>query len=213
MSYFTYLNLPSIPSDLVDKILYLSENPLNNFHATDELVEHMKSNRDNLNISASNEVIDAITNLKIDYDKSLGYPLSEAATHFKELAQFDFLEVSEEIDAWARENISPDIAYVSIQSMYGGTTITPHVDEMRRYAYNYVITEGGDSRTVFYKPKEEYKHLEVYPQTIFPYDRITVMEKITIKKNIWHYLDTSTIHSVENLDPTKKRISLSLSFL
>ena len=40
-----------------------------------------------------------------------------------------------------------------------------------------------------------------------------LVEEIKIEKGRWHRLDTRQVHSVENLDPTKKRISLSLSIL
>lgn len=214
MTYFTYLDFPKIPTDLIEQILYYTENPISNFHDTDQFLDYVQSNsRDNLNIAADPSIVEAITGLEIDWENSLGYPISEATKYFENLAHFDFLEVNEDLNNWARENISQDIAYVSIQSMYGGTTITPHIDEMRSFAYNYVIDTGGESRTVFYKAKKEFSHLTAYPQTIFPYDKLDIIEKISIEKNKWHKLNTSVIHSVENLDPNKKRISLSLSFL
>jgi hypothetical protein len=97
--------------------------------------------------------------------------------------------------------------------MHSGTTITPHIDEMRRYAVNYVISTGGNSVTSFYKPKPEFEHLHVYAQTVFPFDRLDKIKEIQIEPHRWHRLDTSVIHSVENIDPTLKRISLSLSYL
>lgn len=211
--YFTYLELPPVPKNIEQQILQIVETPIQNFHDSSAFVEYMEQNRSELNISAGEEVINAIKSVEVDHSKSLGYPLSEAWQHFKDLAHFDFLEVTEEINQWARLNISPDIAHVSIQAMYGGTTITPHIDEMRTRALNYVITTGGNSETCFYKPKKEYEHLVAYPQTIFPFDRLELLEKVQIVPGRWHQLDVTTIHSVENLDPKLKRISLSLSFI
>lgn len=211
--YFTYLDLPPVPKYLEDQILQIVNKPLANFHSSDDFVEYLEKNRNDLNISAGAEVIDAITNVEIDYSKSLGFPLSEVWNYFKDLAHFDFLEVNEELNKWARENIDSNIAHVSIQAMYGGTTITPHIDEMRTRALNYVISTGGQSKTCFYKPKTEYQHLVAYPQTVFPFDRLELVEEIQIQPYKWHELNVTEIHSVENLDPTLKRISLSLSFL
>jgi hypothetical protein len=84
---------------------------------------------------------------------------------------------------------------------------------MRSCAYNYIIETGGDATTCFWKPKDEFNHLKAYAQTVFPYDRLDLVEEVKIDKGRWHRLDTRQIHSVENLDPTKKRISLSLSIL
>jgi hypothetical protein len=213
MSYFTYLDLPSVPGDIEQKILDIVERPIRNFHSSDEFVQYTIENRNNLNIEASQEIIDAIKNVDYNPKDSLGFHLSEVWEHFKDLAEFDFLEVSEEINEWARSNINLNIAHVSVQSMYGGKTITPHIDEMRSFAYNYVIERGGDTSTCFWKPKPEYSHLKAYAQTVFPYNRLDLIEEIKIEKGRWHRLDTRQIHSVENLDPSKKRISLSLSVL
>jgi hypothetical protein len=211
--YFTYLDLPPVPQHLEEQILQIVDKPLANFHDSSEFVEYLEKNRNELNISAGQEVINAITNVDIDYSKSLGFPLNEVWKYFKDLAHFDFLEVNDEINNWARSAISPDIAHVSIQAMYGGTTITPHIDEMRVKALNYVISTGGNSKTCFYKPKTEFEHLIAYPQTVFPFDRLELLEEVHIQPHKWHELNVTKIHSVENLDPLLKRISLSLSFL
>lgn len=211
--YFTYLDLPPVPQYLEEQILQIVDKPLANFHDSSALVDYLEKNRSELNIEASQEVIDAITNVEIDYSKSLGFPLNDVWKYFKDLANFDFLEVNKELNEWARDCIDSNIAHVSIQAMYGGTTITPHIDEMRVKALNYVIRTGGNSKTCFYKPKAEFEHLVAYPQTVFPFDRLELIEEVHIQPYKWHQLDVTKIHSVENLDPTLKRISLSLSFL
>lgn len=211
--YFTYLDLPPVPQDIEERILDIVNNPIYNFHSSEEFVQHALENRNNLNIEASNEIINAIKNVDYNPDDSLGYHLSEVWNHFTDLAEFDFLEVSQEIKDWVKYNINLNVAHVSIQSMYGGKTITPHIDEMRSFAYNYIIDTGGETSTSFWKPKTEYSHLKVYAQTVFPYDRLELLEEVKIERGRWHRLDTRQIHSVENLDPNKKRISLSLSIL
>jgi hypothetical protein len=211
--YFTYLDLPPIPDSIETAILAIVNNPIYNFHSSEEFIQHNVENRNNLNIEASDEIINAIKNVEYNPDDSLGHPLSEAWEYFSNLAEFDFLEVTDEIKNWVKNNIDLDVAHVSIQSMYGGEKVTPHIDEMRSFAYNYVIHTGGDTATCFWKPKTEFEHLKSYAQTVFPYERLELVEEIKIEKGRWHKLDTRQIHSVENLDSTKKRISLSLSVL
>lgn len=211
--YFTYLDLPPVPADIEARILEISNNPIYNFHTSEEFVQHTIENRSNLNIEASDEIVNAIKNVEYNPDDSLGYHLSEVWNHFKDLAEFDFLEVSEEIKEWVKYNINLNVAHVSIQAMYGGKTITPHIDEMRSFAYNYIISTGGKTSTCFWAPKKEFSHLKAYAQTVFPYERLDLLEEIKIEQGRWHRLDTRCIHSVENLDPTQKRISLSLSIL
>lgn len=211
--YFTYLDLPPIPQDIEQKILAVVSTPIRNFHSSEEFLQYTIENRNNLNIEASEEIINAIKNVEYNPTDSLGHHLSDVWKHFKDLAEFDFLEVSEEVKQWVKDNIDLNVAHVSVQSMYGGKSITPHVDEMRSYAYNYVIDTGGETSTCFWKPRPEFEHLKVYAQTVFPYDRLELIEEIKIEQGRWHRLDTRQIHSVENLDPSKKRISLSLSIL
>jgi hypothetical protein len=209
--YLTYVDLPPVPKYIRDQIIHIVEHPIHNFQNSASFVEYA---RKNLNIEASQEIIDAIVGIEYNSQDSLGYHLSDAFKYFDDLANFDFLEVNDEIKKWVRENIDLDVIHISIQSMHSGKTITPHIDEMRNYAYNYIIETGGDkTSTCFWTPKVEYSHLKTYAQTVFPYDRLDLVEKIKIKECAWHKLDTKTIHSVENLDPHKKRISLSLSFL
>jgi hypothetical protein len=207
--YFNYLELPKLPQHLTTKILELVEKPIQNFHDSSAFIDSVKK----FGNPRAEEIINAIVDIKYDPSDSLGYPLEEAHNFYHDLASFDFLEVTEEINQWAKENISKDILHVSIQAMYGGTTVTPHIDEMRSFAYNYVVATGGESTTCFYKPKKEFEHLKTYERTVFTKDRLMVVEEVKIEPHRWHRIDTKTIHSVENLDPKSKRISLSLSFL
>ncbi len=207
--HFNYLEFPKLPDHLTQQILDLVERPIQNFHDSAAFVESVKT----FGNPRADEIIDAITNIKYDSFDSLGYPLDQAHEFYENLASFDFLEVSNEIKQWVKENISNDILHVSIQAMYGGTTVTPHIDEMRSFAYNYVISTGGNSKTCFYKAKKEFEHLKIYERTVFTKDRLDLIEQIEIMPNRWHRINTKTIHSVEDLDPNFKRISLSLSFL
>lgn len=211
--HVTYLDFPPLPVEIEERIIFLADNPIKNYHSSEEFLNAASQNRSDLNISASEEIVNALKNQQYNPDDSLGYHLSEVWNHFTDLAEFDFLEVSEDVKNWVKDNISERVDHISIQSMYGGTTITPHIDEMRSFAYNYIIETGGGASTSFWKPKKEYEHLKSYPQTVFPYDRLELIFDTRIEARRWHKLDTGVIHSVENLDPNKRRISLSLSVL
>ena len=213
MHYQEFPNLPLLPLDIEQKILEIVKNPISNWHSSDELIKYTNENKDDLNVVVSQEVIDALKNAEYNPDDSLGYYLSEASNHFSNLAEFDFLEVSKEIKDWVNSNIKVDGAHISIQVMHEGKSVTPHIDEMRSYAYNYIIDTGGEVSTCFWRPKKEYEHFKIYPKTIFPYNRLDLIEEIKIQKNLWHRIDTRIIHSVENIDPSRKRISLSISIL
>lgn len=207
--HFSYLNLPPLPLELEEHILGLTENPIQNFHDSEAFIASIEK----FGNPNSKKIIDSIRNISYDENKSLGFPLDQAHQYYSDLASFDFLEVSESINDWCKSNIDKNIIHVSIQAMYGGTTVTPHIDEMRSYAYNYVIRTGGNSKTCFYKPKKEFEHLKVFERTVFTKDRLDLVEEIQIEPGRWHMINTKMIHSVEQLDPKSKRISLSLSFI
>lgn len=190
---FNYLDLPNLPDYLERHIIQL-------------VAESVNKSIDNLNIKASDVVLEEVKKFTYNKDDSLGYPLSEAKG---DIAKFDFLNVDAEISNWVNENIG-QFAYVSIQHMHGGKTIPPHVDEIRSNAYNYVI-ETGNATTSFYKPAEQFAHLKVYPHTTFKEDQIELIEQVKIQPRRWHKIDTSIIHGVDNLDYS--RISLSLSIV
>jgi hypothetical protein len=209
---FKYVDeLPSLPDYVVTEILSIVNNPNINFHSSTEIANTYLSDP---TLQLSSVDITLLNNLKnFTYDKStsLGYPMDTASSHFTNLAQFDFLEVTDIIKDWVYKNINPRPSYISIQAMFGGTTITPHIDEARKYAYNYIIS-GANGITNFYKPSSNFEHLVAYPQTIFTYDRIEVIESLSIEEHRWHYLDVSKIHGVNYIQPGEKRISLSLSY-
>jgi hypothetical protein len=208
--HFTYLEFPSLPQHLTKQVLDLVERPIQNFHDSSTFIKNIKKNGHD----QSEEIINSTSNSIYDPSNSLGHPLEDAEKYYHNLALFDFLEVTEEIKQWAIENIRKDILNVSIQVMRNGINVSPHIDEMRSFAYNYVISTGGrNTTTCFYKPKPEFEHLKIYRKTVFIKERLRLIQKIKIEPYCWHRIDTKTIHSVENLNPNLKRISLSLSFL
>jgi len=93
--------------------------------------------------------------------------------------------------------------------MAGGEFIIPHTDYNRNYAINYIISNEGPE-TRFYKPKQEFSHLEVINGPYYPYENIDLEEVIIIKARQWHCLNVSKIHSIENI--LEPRISISMSF-
>jgi hypothetical protein len=209
-------HLPPIPEAIVKEIYQLIETPIGDYSDPAEVYNYKRqeiTSRPDLQLSSVNEeLLETFSNYSYDYEDSLGYPISQANVLFNNLAQFDFLKVSDNILEWIRNNITPNPALVTIQVMHGGPVVIPHVDEGRSYVYNYLLDTGG-AVTKFYKNSKGYENLTAYPQTVFTYDRIEEIETINIQTNRWHYLDVSKIHNVENIQPSQKRISISLSYV
>jgi hypothetical protein len=214
---FKYLyDIPTIPQEIIEEIYQLIENPIGDHNDPKEVYLYKTqeiASRPDLQLSSVNQdLLDTFSNYSHDHEDSLGYPISQANVLFNDLAKFDFLKVSDNILEWTYVNISPKPALVTIQVMHNGPTIIPHVDEGRTFVYNYLLDTGG-ATTRFYKNAKGYEHLTAYPQTVFTYDRIEVIETIDIEPNRWHYLDVTKVHNVENIQPGRKRISLSLSYV
>ena len=209
-------HLPPLPEDIVKEIYQLIETPIGDYSDPSEVYNYKKqeiASRPDLQLSSVNEdLLETFSKYSYDYEDSLGHPISQANVLFDNLAQFDFLKVSDNVLEWTYNNITPKPGLVTIQVMYGGPIIIPHVDEGRSYVYNYLLDTGG-AVTKFYKNAKGYENLKAYPQTVFTYDRIEEIESIDIEKNRWHYLDVTKVHNVENIRPGQKRISLSLSYV
>jgi hypothetical protein len=208
-------HLPTLPPEIIAELYQLIDKPIDNHHTSQEVFNYLtnKITTDTgLQLNAVNDqLLEKLKGLNCIKEDSLGFPMDTAHKHFNDLATFDFLPVSNIITEWVNKNISPAPLLITAQVMHGGTTITPHIDEARTYVYNYIIETGG-AVTRFYKNAKGYEHLTAYPQTIFTYDRIEEIETINIETNRWHYLNVSKMHSVENIQPGQKRISLSLSY-
>jgi hypothetical protein len=215
MLNFEYKDFPQVPQWLIEHIYKLL-----NASLLDEISVHGNNYRDDFVksaekwIAADQEILDIISEVEYNKDDTLGYHFEEreSNTYNKSLAFFDFLNTDNIITEWVEQHIPDKVAAVNLQVMHGGELVTPHIDEVRQYALNYIFETGGDSvETAFYQPREEYKHLKVYPRTLIPFERIEKVESVIIEPNRWHEINVQSIHSVDMLAAGKKRISLSLS--
>jgi hypothetical protein len=159
--------------------------------------------------------VDSEHPLSFEVEKDIGIPTRKAVEFYgNEICFFNVMPAPPSVNKWIEDNIPVKGVYASIQEFTNGKFWIPHRDLLRDVAYNYVLETGGDNvKTCFYKPKPEYEHLNVSARTCIPYDRIDLIESTVFEKDQWHKIDVSKIHSVENIDPTKRRFSLSLSIL
>jgi hypothetical protein len=163
---------------------------------------------------ADQATLDAIAVLDYNEKDTLGGPFTDPSAYnfFTEaLARFDFIPVDQKVIDWVTENIPEKVIGVNLQVMHSGEIITPHIDELRHYALNYTLERGGDVRTCFYEVLPEWQHQKAYARTLIPFSKIKEVISEPIPERCWHKLDISVIHGVLNLDPTKKRIALSVS--
>ena len=196
--YFKYLDFPEVPNFVEELVM----REVSNFQLT-------RSN--DILISTEEKFLDRIKQPEKDWNTELGIPMT---TVINNVSKFIFLDIPDEIYYWAKQEIPYNILGGNIQIITGGTTIITHIDEVRTTAYNYLFELGGESVcNCFYQPKSEFNHLTTSSQTIIPYDKINMVESVYIEKRKWHLLAVNKIHSVENLDPSKLRITLSLSVI
>jgi len=217
MNYIEYKDFPSIPQWLEDHIRKFIDNAkirpvqIDNEEYRQSLIE-----KADLWIDADQDILDVIAEVEYNEEDTLGYHFKDprAYGYQQQLAKFDFISVDKIIEDWVYANIPDKIIGINLQIMYGGILVTPHVDEVRHYALNYLFDTGGDAvETLFYEPLEEFKHLRLYPRTLIPLERIKVIQAEVIPTGVWHRINVEAVHAVDKLDPNKKRISLSLSVL
>jgi hypothetical protein len=115
------------------------------------------------------------------------------------------------VKQWVKENIEFD-CYTALQFFQGGDKIFPHIDGGRDKVFNFIIETGGVSvKTCFWKPKTNLDNTKFRPREWIDHRSIDLVESVVFEKNQWCYIDTTQIHSVENLDPSTKRIAITLS--
>lgn len=202
MTYLQFPNYPDLPDDLKKEILDLVETQ--NFETFDDLL-----------INSTPDIIEMVKDI-YGYDaqdSELGYTGLEARKMFPDLVKYHFLDVSERVKQWVYENIPVEAASINVQVMTTGKTIAPHIDEIRQYALNYLLSEGGEVNLIFYDLKDPADEKWVHPQTFIPYDKLDPKETTRVPLHTWHMLPTSKIHSVENFDPAQRRIALTISIL
>lgn len=203
--YYSYPNFPQIPDFLVDEIK-------EHFEKCRPLLVPIEDFKHFMVLPQAKEEIEKLHPLTGNVENSLGYPTSVAANAFPNVCLFRIIPAPKFVDAWLEKNIPVTGWHASLQEFVEGNFFIPHIDLLRNVAYNYLFEAGGDNvKTVFYKPREEYKSYTVAPRTFIPYERIQEVDSVSFPTNTWHRLAVDQIHSVENLDPTKRRVSLTLS--
>lgn len=106
---------------------------------------------------------------------------------------------------WVSRNIHDKISSVHVQYFDGGTYFFPHIDLLRNKAINYLISTA-DATTSFYKPNNFIPE----PNTVIDYNKITLLKEFKIEKKVWHELDVTVVHSVENINGTRIAVTLSI---
>lgn len=202
MRYLEFPDYPELPQELKKEILEFID--AQDFESFDDLL-----------INSTPEVVQMVKDIYgfEGKDSELGYAGHVAREMFPTLIKYHFLEVSEKVKDWVRQNLPIEAASINVQVMIDGKSIAPHIDEIRRYAINYLLDTGGDVELVFYELKDPADEKWIHPQMFIPYEKLEVKEVNKVPANVWHTLPTNKIHSVENIDPTRKRIALTISIL
>tara|TARA_R110000796_G_scaffold226460_1_gene342954 strand:- start:116 stop:745 length:630 start_codon:yes stop_codon:yes gene_type:complete len=199
MDYLEYPNFPSMPEDIKQEILRIVE-------------ETETESLDDLLINSTPEVIEWVKEAGNEAQESeLGFTGQEVRKMFPGLVNYHFLDVSDKITEWVSTFVEEPV--IHIQVMEKGTIVAPHIDEIRTSAYNYLLDTGGDASLHFYELINAEDEKWAQPQTFIPYDKINSVEETKIGTDVWHTLPTNKIHSVENIDINKQRISLTVSIV
>lgn len=113
---------------------------------------------------------------------------------------------------WAQHNISRHAQDFRFSfTTPGRTRLIPHTDRSRSFLLMYLLDTGGNEvETVFYRrrgsdqlvlPPDSYEH---------DYQTLDVVHKITVPARTWTLINTSVLHSVENMQSI--RFGYHLSF-
>ncbi len=198
---FNYIDKPKLPAQLIEHIYKLVDE-----YKTEAVLPEF--DKMHINESILNEIEKSypkqIDGLGVSYDTIYK---NETNLNYEGLATFTMVKADDIISNYISDNICKEYRGLHIIIMEG-THVFPHIDLLRNSAWNYVVSSGNAS-TCFYSPKEEYKHLPIFPRSYIPFERVDKIKSIEIEEHRWHKLDVSSIHGVENINRT--RIILSIS--
>lgn len=202
---YRILDFPAPTKEIINEVLSLVskfEQSQVKLTKMDEMSKFETPGETNDVINSTHKVVDTQT---------LGLPMDQLETVYPDVATLSYLPVSQKILKWIKSEVI-DTDNVGIQVFHSGSFFFPHIDIMRKGAINCIIETGGKNvLTNWYEPKSEFSHLPQVPRTFVPYERISLIDHTQFKKGVWHTIDVSKIHNVTNIDPSKKRIALTIS--
>ena len=207
MPKFTYrsLNYPNVPKELVGQTIASVNSQMN------EMDHNTKAKAGNFKLKVDVQpYIDQIYSDEA-FKNNLGVTHTDGLDQNPDAALIVFLSANFELQEWCDNNIEKDCV-VNLLYIHGGTRFLPHIDPLRNRSYNYIIETSDNVRNCFWEPKQEYANLNVTPMTYIDYNRLNLIDEVVLPKNKWYELNVGKIHSVENIDPTRRRIVITVSF-
>ena len=168
-----------------------------------------------ISLSPTRLTKDIIKNLPSEHD-GIKIRNSDPEIDLGECAEFSLIKAGEEIQQWSEEWVDPKCK-IGIVFIKNGIYLAPHRDFHRVGAINYWVSLGGDHVTTCWwretisKPINTRKDMLRSFSRQYPYSTLTKIEEHCIENNVWHEINVSEIHSVENLDINQSRWGLSIS--
>lgn len=118
-------------------------------------------------------------------------------------------ELTEDFESWVKENITDQYKRVKF-SIHHGEIAPPHTDYLRDFGINYIHVMGGNSvKTVWYQ-EEGFPIVRNGRCRQPDYQRLSILEEVTLPADSWHILRTDILHSVEHLQSNRIRIAIDL---
>jgi hypothetical protein len=182
--YYKLLDFPALPDYLAQQL--------------DRLIpEHLLGLPDQIHTPTergANGVINQVQYKNFDHTKS---------------GQIVYHELPADFVAWVNQHVVATYKRATI-AVHHGEIAPPHTDYLRQYGINYIHQLGGDCvTTVWYQ--EIGKPVVREGRTRQPdYAKLTVVDQVVLPANQWHVLRTDVLHSVENLQSNRIRISVDI---
>jgi hypothetical protein len=199
------LDFPQIPEELVNHTIRFAEQQFNEINAEDRI------NAGNFKLQVDVQpFIDKIYSDEA-FKNNLGITHNDGLKQNPDAARIVFISADDQLQEWCNSNIEENCV-VNLLYIHSGTRFLPHIDPLRSRAYNYIIETSEHVRNCFWEPKQEYSDLNITPMTYIDYDRLDLVDEVTFPKYRWYELNVGKIHSVENIDPTTRRIIITISY-
>lgn len=184
--YYKQLTLPIPPKDLLDKCLYQIENNINPIQYVINSEDHM------------------------DFRTRLNSPWQfvEKSVNYRQTKNHSY-SLPDEMKDWCYKNLPiSKCNRIVLDLFHSGDFVLPHTDKFCSTSFNLVLNDN-EGITCWYEPKKEFSHLQLPLQgenAQFLYERLDKVDELKCQKNVWYMLKNKCIHSVENINHSKRML-------
>lgn len=195
MAGLTYLNLPSLDQDLIDKLIVVAD--------------QMPVYPDNTKYESK---FHGYQNLDFSYTDNMNRGRQDRK--YAKIPEDIFLELQEKFYPYVGQVYPTIIQFVNLNPDSGPTHSGPHCDMFRPIGLNYLLRPGGANVTTKFFKETRRDPEKTLTQSEFELEsKLNLLSEYTVAVGSWHVVETQRFHMVANVEHKRTVLGLVLDNL